>query len=124
MNRLEEASQQIERNVSARSAAYRAQAHEVTIEAVQAALPQAAALIEIAIYRPFNNREAQRDKRFGSPRYVAYVLRSRGEPASVELGEVEIIDRQVNALRRALRNRRPRSISLRGERFIRAYGRR
>ena len=72
----EEQLQQAERDLSARSAAYRAQARPVTLEAVQAALPSGAALVEIAVYRPFNNRVAQRDKRFGAPRYVAYVVRA------------------------------------------------
>ena len=67
--------QQAERELSARSAVYRAQSRPVTIDAVKAALPSGAALVEIAVYRPFNNRVVQRDKRFGAARYVAYVVR-------------------------------------------------
>ena len=63
-----------------------------------------AALVEIAIYRPFNNRVVQRDKRFGAARYVAYVVRPGAEPASVDLGDVTAIDAQVETLRRALSN--------------------
>lgn len=107
----EEAVQQAERDVSARSAVYRAQARPVTVEAVQAALPPGSALVEIAVYRPFDNRAAQRDKRFGAPRYVAYVVRPGAAPASVELGEVKAVDGQVETLRRALSN--PKSDRLR-----------
>ena len=96
--------QQAERQVSTRSAVYRAQSRPVTIDAVKAALPAAAALVEIAIYRPFNNRVVQRDKRFGAPRYVAYVVRADAEPASVDLGDVSVIDAQVETLRRVLSN--------------------
>jgi CHAT domain-containing protein/Tfp pilus assembly protein PilF len=102
--RLEENIEQLERDVSARSAEYRSQSQPVTIEAVRAALPADSALVEIALYRPFNNRVAQRDKRFAAPRYVAYVLRKTGDPWSVELGEAELVDRRVDVLRRALRN--------------------
>ena len=107
----EEQVQQAERDISTRSAAYRAQARPVTIEAVQAALPSGAALVEIAVYRPFNNRVAQRDKRFGAARYVAYVVRAGQEPAAVDLGDVTAIDSQVEVLRRALSS--PKSSGLR-----------
>jgi CHAT domain-containing protein/Tfp pilus assembly protein PilF len=104
VRRLEDEVQQIERTVSTRSALYRSQFPDVTIEAVQAALPSDAVLIEIALYRPFDNKVAQRDKRFGAPRYVAYVLRRTGDPASVDLGDATVIDRQVEVLRKALRD--------------------
>ena len=100
----EEQLQQAERDVSARSAVYRAQSRPVTIDAVQSRVAAGAALVEIAIYRPFNNRVAQRDKRFGAARYVAYVVRTGAEPASVDLGDVSAIDAQVESLRRALSN--------------------
>ena len=96
--------QQAEREISTRSAVYRAQSRPVTIDAVKAALPAGAALVEIAIYRPFNNRMVQRDKRFGAARYVVYVVRPGAEPASVDLGDVAVIDVQVETLRRALSN--------------------
>ena len=69
--------QQAEREISTRSAVYRAQSRPVTIDAVKAALPAGAALVEIAIYRPFNNRVVPRDKRFGAARYVASVRPGR-----------------------------------------------
>ncbi len=96
--------QQAEREISTRSAVYRAQSRPVTIDAVKTALPAGAALVEIAIYRPFNNRIVPRDKRFGAARYVAYVVRAGAEPASVDLGDVSVIDEQVETLRRALSN--------------------
>jgi CHAT domain-containing protein len=107
----EEKVQLAERDISARSAAFRAQARPVTVEAVQAALPPGAALVEIAVYRPFNNRVAAREKRFAAARYVAYVVRSGANSASVDLGDVKAIDGQVELLRRALSN--PKSGGLR-----------
>ena len=95
---------------------YRAQARPVTLDAVQAALPPGAALVEIAVYRPFNNRVAQRDKRFGAARYVAYVVRPGAQPASVDLGDVTAIDAQVESLRRALSNTKSAGSRSRGHR--------
>jgi CHAT domain-containing protein/tetratricopeptide (TPR) repeat protein len=100
----EEHLQKAERDLSERSAAYRAQVLPVTIDSVKGALPAGAALVEIAVYRPFNNRVPQRDKRFGVPRYVAYVVRPGVEPAAVDLGDVTTIDPQVDTLRRSLSN--------------------
>ena len=100
----EEQLQQAERDLSERSAAYRSQARPVTVEAVQGALPAGAALVEIAVCRPFNNRVAQREKRFGAPRYVAYIVRAGEQPAAVDLGDVKAIDGQIELLRRALSN--------------------
>jgi hypothetical protein len=111
VHRLEEESQKEERDVSARSAAYRAQAQDVTIDAVRGVMPEGSALVEIVLYRPFNNRVAERDKRFGAPRYAAYVLTSSGELKSVELGEAAAVDAQVDGLRRRLRD--PKSAGLR-----------
>ena len=107
----EEQVQQAERDISTRSAAYRAQTRPVTVEAVQAALPPGAALVEIAVYRPFNNRVAHVEKRFGAARYVAYIVRPGQAPASVDLGDVKAIDGQVEAFRRALSS--PKSSGLR-----------
>jgi CHAT domain-containing protein/tetratricopeptide (TPR) repeat protein len=102
--KLEGEVQESEREVSSRSALYRSQSPLVTIDAVQAGLDPESALIEVALYRPFDNRVAQRARRFGEPRYAAYVLRRTGEPISIDLGEAATIDRQADLLRRALRD--------------------
>ena len=107
----EQAVRQAEREISVRSSEYRAQAQPVTVEDVQRALPAGSALVEIAIYRPFDSRAAQRDKRFGPPRYVAYVLKP-GHPAeAIDLGDVAAVDREVDGFRRALSD--PRSNAVR-----------
>lgn len=104
ITRLEEEIQQIEQRVSARSAPFRAQSQKVTIDAVQRAVPADTALVEIALYRPFNNRVAKRHQRFGPPRYAAYVLRPSGDPISIDLGDAGAIDRDVDRFRRTLRD--------------------
>ena len=101
---LEESTHQVERQISARSAAFRAQIQEVSIDTVRSRLPAGAALVEIVLYRPFDNKVAYVDKRFGPARYAAYVLKPGGEPASVDLGAAAAIDALVDQLRRALRD--------------------
>ena len=52
MDRLEDEAQKLESRVSERSAAFRAVSQPVSIEAVQAKIPEGAALVEIIFYRP------------------------------------------------------------------------
>jgi CHAT domain-containing protein/tetratricopeptide (TPR) repeat protein len=99
---LEQERQTLEQELGKRSAAFRAEQRLVTPADVQAALPDGAALVEIALYRPFNLRAVRRVDRWGAPRYVAYVVRREGEPVFADLGEATAIDAAVDKLRRAL----------------------
>jgi CHAT domain-containing protein/Flp pilus assembly protein TadD len=109
--RLEEQVERLESQISARSVEFRAQAQPVTIEAVQAAIPGNAALVEFVSFRPFDPKYKKREDQFGARRYVAYVLRPHGEPKWVDLGEAKPVDEAVAALRQALRD--PRSTEAR-----------
>jgi CHAT domain-containing protein/Tfp pilus assembly protein PilF len=101
---LEEEVERLEAKISSRSAEFRAQSQPVTLDAIQAALPEDSALIEFVVYTP---RELQTGKR-KPPRYLAYLLAAQGQPRWVELGDAAIIDRAIDAWRRALRDpRRP-----------------
>jgi CHAT domain-containing protein/Tfp pilus assembly protein PilF len=92
----------LQAQVSARSAEFRAQSQPVTLERVQAALPKGAALVEFALYRPFNLKGKSRAERFGAPRYVAYVLHNAQPPTWVELGAAAPIDQAIAEWRKAL----------------------
>ncbi|MDQ3009605.1 MAG: CHAT domain-containing protein [Acidobacteriota bacterium] len=99
--------EKLEAEVSRRSAEFRAQAQPVTIAAVQAALPSAAALAEFFSYRtPLNPK----DRRQRSRRYIAYVLRRQGEAQWVELGEAKAIDEAIEKLRQALRDKQRKDV--------------
>ncbi|HJR05655.1 MAG TPA: CHAT domain-containing tetratricopeptide repeat protein [Pyrinomonadaceae bacterium] len=107
--RLTKFSAEVERlevQVGARSAEYRAQVQPVTLESIQRALPQGAALVEFSLYHPYNPKGKTRAERFGAPRYVAYVLTSAGAPAWVELGEAAPIEQAITAWRATLANPR------------------
>jgi CHAT domain-containing protein/tetratricopeptide (TPR) repeat protein len=102
----------IEAAVSAKSAEFRVVTEVVTLEKVQAALPEDTTLIEIVAYQnelpgsssasmggPPGQAESQP---LHEPRYAAYLLRRRGPPEAVDLGPVARIDAQVSAFRAAL----------------------
>ena len=101
---LEDQAEKFEAEISRSSDEFRAQSQPITLEAVQAAIPDDAALIEFASYRPFNPKAAKDDEAYGRPRYVAYVLRRQGEIRWKELGEAKAIDDAVARLRKALRD--------------------
>lgn len=94
--------EKLEAEISARSAEFRAQSQPVTLASVQAAVPQDAALVEFAVYRPYDPKAASDREAYGRPRYVAYVLRSQGDVRWCELGEARDVDARLDALRQAL----------------------
>jgi CHAT domain-containing protein/Tfp pilus assembly protein PilF len=101
---LEEQAERYETDISRRSSEFRAQSLPITLAAVQEAIPDDAALIEFASYRPFNAKATKDEQAYGQPRYVAYILRRRGEIRWKELGEVKVIDKAIAALRDGLRD--------------------
>src|SRR6266498_279794 len=108
---LEEQAEKFEAEISLRSDEFRAQSLPITLEAVRAAIPADAALIEFASYRPFNPKAAKDDDAYGRTRYVAYVLRRQGEIQWKELGEAKAIDEAVARLRKALRDPKRADVS-------------
>ncbi len=77
----------LEAELSRRSAEFRTISEPVTIKSVQQLVPKDAALVELVFYYPY---EAKND-RFGKPHYAAYILKSSGEPQWVDLREAEPI---------------------------------
>ncbi|MDX6527808.1 MAG: hypothetical protein QOH41_98 [Blastocatellia bacterium] len=100
----EEEKERLESEISERSAEFRAQSQPVTIAAVQAAIPNNAALIEFATYRPFDPKAVNSDEAFGKPHYVAYVVRHGSGSRGKDLGEAKAIDDAIGALRQSLRD--------------------
>jgi CHAT domain-containing protein/Tfp pilus assembly protein PilF len=102
--------ERLEAAISSSSAEYRAQSEPATVDKVQQAIPPDSALVEIAVYRPFNLTATKKSEGSGSTRYVAYVLRPKGEPLWVEIGNTSDIDRNIGELRTALSNPGSRNI--------------
>ena len=106
---LVERREKLESEVSDRSAGFYEKRQPITLAAVQSAIPEQAALIEFAVYRPFDAKASDERKAYGEPRYVVYVIRRQGEVRWKDLGEINVIDSNLNAFRRALRDPRTRA---------------
>jgi tetratricopeptide (TPR) repeat protein len=98
---LELRRQGLEAEINRRDASREASARLVTVERVQVALPADAALLEIARYRPVDPKVVGY-RRFGPPRYVAYVLHREGAIGFADLGDAAILDAAAARLRSAL----------------------
>jgi CHAT domain-containing protein/Tfp pilus assembly protein PilF len=101
---LEEERESLEAEVSRRSAGFYRQTRPATLDAVRQAIPEGAALVEFAVYRPFDPKKPDNEAAYGEPRYVAYVLRRGGEVRWAELGEAKPVDAAIAAWREALRD--------------------
>jgi CHAT domain-containing protein/Tfp pilus assembly protein PilF len=94
--------ERLERELSARSAAFRQAVAPVTLEGVRQGLPADAVLIEWFRYQPFDPKARDDKTTWGAPRYVAYVLRREGKPAAIDVGAAQDIDKLVSDFRAAL----------------------
>ena len=103
---LERAVRDLEQALGARSAEVRAQVTPVTVEAVQAALPRDAALIELLAVQPPQLKKSAAPPDPATRRYVVYVLPAKGAPSWVDLGLVSDLDPLVTRLREALASKR------------------
>jgi tetratricopeptide (TPR) repeat protein len=113
---LEQRIERLEDQVSQRSFEFRAQLTRVTLDTVQKAVPPNAALVEFASYRPINTKALHTENQYGPAHYAAYVLRNRGEPSWVDLGEANRIDDRIEAFRRALRSQQNANVKWLGRR--------
>jgi tetratricopeptide (TPR) repeat protein len=101
---LDARKERLEAELSEHSAELRARMQPVTLEAVQAAMPDEAVLLEFAVFRPFDPRADRNADAYGPPHYAAYVIRKHGAPRGEDLGAAKTIDDMIGALRQALRN--------------------
>ena len=96
--------EKLEADISRKSAEFRIQNQTVTLKAVQAEIPENAALIEFAVYRPFFPKAEISLESYGEPRYVAYILRKQGEVKWKDLGKVKEINEKIDLFRQAVRD--------------------
>jgi CHAT domain-containing protein len=102
--RLEAQKEKLESELSDHSTDFRAQARPVTLDVVRTLIPDNAALIEFAVYRPFDPKAESNATAYGDPRYVAYVVVPHQPLHGFDLGPAAAIDDAVEQLRRALRD--------------------
>lgn len=99
---LTEKKETLEAGISRRSAEFHAASLPVTLEAVQAEIPPNAALVEFAVYKPYDPKVINSDQAYGEPRYIAYLLRRTGTPQWKDLGDRKAIDAAIEEWRAAL----------------------
>jgi len=100
--RLDEERQALEDKISRSSAKLSAGLRPIFLERVQAAIPEGAALVEWFRYKPFKISGKGANPR-GEARYIAYVLRRKGEIEWADLGDAAPIEAAVRELRNKLR---------------------
>jgi CHAT domain-containing protein len=110
---LEGRREQLEAQLSERSDEFRVRMQTVTLEAVQAALPADAALLEFAIFRPFDPRAERNAEAYGPPHYAVYVIRRDAKPLGWDLGPASTIDEDVDFFQQTLRDRTRRDLRFR-----------
>jgi CHAT domain-containing protein/Tfp pilus assembly protein PilF len=99
---LEQKREKLEADIGERSQGYIEQARSVTVDAVKAALPDDAALIEFAIYGPLDPRVIGSEE--AEDTYIVYVLSKGHELQWKQLGASREIDETVQAFRKALQD--------------------
>jgi CHAT domain-containing protein/Tfp pilus assembly protein PilF len=104
LNELGERKEKLESTISRHNAEFRAGARKVSLEAVQAAIPEQSVLLEFTTYRPLYVQAVTDAEQFGAPRYAVYLLQRDGPPDGFDLGEASVIDAQILDFRAALRD--------------------
>ena len=101
MDALAQEQEQLQTELSSRSAALREAVAPITLDGVRQALPADVVLVEWFRYEPFDPK-AIPSARWGAPRYVAYLLKHTGEPVVIDLGIAQTIEDHIPAFRTAL----------------------
>ena len=86
---LEEQREKLESEISRRSAEFHVQSQPVTLAAIRAAIPDDAALIELAVYRPFDPKRKQVQRLMASRATSFTSCANKGEVRWKELGEAK-----------------------------------
>lgn len=97
---MENSREQLESEIGRRNIRALRRPTPVTIEDVKKHIPDDAALVEYAVYTPYDIRAIK----YAEPRYAVYVLRRNGEIGWKDLGAAKDIDESIEALRLSLRD--------------------
>jgi CHAT domain-containing protein/Tfp pilus assembly protein PilF len=98
---LKAEAEDLEAQLSRRSAAFRVASQPATIAAVQQLIPDDAALVELVLYHPVDSQRNEWD----DPHYAAYILHGTGAPQWVELGNAASINKTARTLQESLGTR-------------------
>lgn len=111
LHQLEAQKEKLEGDISERSAGYFEKNSSITLQAIKSAIPANAALIEFAVYRPYDP-SVEDVAEFGGPHYCAYIVRHEGDIRWADLGATKEIDKAADALRYALQDPERKDVRL------------
>ncbi len=94
----------IESELNRRSAGLVEITKPVTLSDVRSSIPDDAALIEFAAYRPFDWKSTDDSTAYGATRYIVFVIRNREDVQWVEIGEADEIEKLIEQWRTSLRS--------------------
>ncbi len=98
IDKLTRETQQLEAELSRLSTTFRVETESVTLETIQALIPENTVLIEIVRYQT-HDPKASGNEKWGDYRYGAYLLRSIGEPMGIDLGDAATIEDEIENFR-------------------------
>lgn len=104
IEQVEARKERLEATLSEHSTAFRAEMPPITLDAVQRAIPGDAALLEFAVYHPFDPEAERNDEAYGPAHYAVYVIAKHGAPVGIDLGAADDIDPLIARLRDSLRD--------------------
>ncbi|MEM9216642.1 MAG: CHAT domain-containing protein [Cyanobacteria bacterium P01_F01_bin.150] len=105
LQELEQQANDLESELTRRSAAFRVESQAVDIETIQTQIPTNGVLIEYIRYRPFNAK-ADRVNEWGSDRYAVYLLFPNGRIEAIDLGDAAAINTAIQSFTDLLQDRR------------------
>jgi CHAT domain-containing protein len=98
--------EKLEGEISRRSATFFEKSKPIELTEVQAVIPENSTLLEFVVYLPlpFNVMQLKIDPKSIKPHYAAFIMRNGSIVMSKDLGEGEIIEKAIEAWRKALRD--------------------
>lgn len=99
---LENEKEKIEFELGSIYSAVKSISRPVTLASVRSQLPANAALIEFAVYQPFDPKAESSDETTAEPHYIAYVIGRNGEVKWRNLGSAKEVDNVLEDFRRSL----------------------
>jgi CHAT domain-containing protein/Tfp pilus assembly protein PilF len=103
LKELDERSQQLEDQLSRRSATFRTNNAPVDLPTLQSLLPADGVLVEFSRYQIFDPKAAE-DERYGEYHYAAYLLQPDGKITGIDLGAAATIDPLIADFSAAVRS--------------------
>ncbi len=110
---LEKEKENLEDEISRRSAGFYQRKKAISLKSVQEIIPDSAVLLEIALYTPVSPQISEFERKSTSNanlRYIAYIIRQNGDVKWKDLGAAEQIDAAIDGFRQALRDPKSKDV--------------